>query len=131
MPRSGTTLVEQICASHSRVVGAGELRAIQNIDRVMAPSAPGISVQGHGTAPKPVLRPDRHAAELERIAGSAARVVDKTPLNIMNLGLIGSLFPNARVIWCRRDPRDTAVSNHLMYFARGNLYSTTNPIARS
>jgi hypothetical protein len=43
----------------------------------------------------------------------------------MRLGLIGALFPNARVIWCRRDPRDVVVSNHTMYFGQGNLYSTS------
>jgi hypothetical protein len=42
----------------------------------------------------------------------------------MQLGLIGALYPHARVIWCRRDPRDIVVSNHLTYFVRGNLSST-------
>ncbi len=124
MPRSGTTLVEQICASHSRVVGAGELRAIQDIDKIMGALARGVTHPRAWDSNVARAQADKHAAELERMAEGAARVVDKTPLNIMNLGLIGGLFPNARVIWCRRDLRDVAVSNHLMYFARGNLYST-------
>ena len=128
MPRSGTTLVEQICASHSRVVGAGELRAIQNIDKVLGAHGreQGRALEHPRTWDAGVARAqaDKHAAELQRIGAGAMRVVDKTPLNLMNLGLIGALYPKARVIWCRRDPRDIVVSNHLTYFARGNLYST-------
>jgi tetratricopeptide (TPR) repeat protein len=124
MPRSGTTLVEQICASHSRIVGAGELRAIQKIDKLVGALSWKRENPRAWDAGVARAQADKHAAELARIGAGALRVVDKTPLNLMNLGLIGALYPNARVIWCRRDPRDIVVSNHLMYFAWGNLYST-------
>ena len=124
MPRSGTTLVEQICASHSRVFGAGELRAINAIAQTIQARNPGLKRPGAWDAHVCRAEADRHAAELERLGGGAARVVDKTPANLVRLGLIGALYPHARAIWCRRDPRDVVVSNHLTYFTRGNLAST-------
>ena len=124
MPRSGTTLVEQICASHSRVVGAGELRGIQTAYRAIGAHNQGRDRLGEWDADFARAQADRHAAQLRRLGGGALRVVDKTPMNLTRLGLIGALYPKARVIWCRRDPRDVVVSNHLMFFARGNLYST-------
>ncbi len=124
MPRSGTTLVHQICASHSRVVGAGELRAIHRIAQATRAHNKGLDHPSNWDAAFSRAQADAHAAELRRIGGEARRVVDKTPANLMHLGLISALYPNARVIWCRRDPRDVVVSNHLTYFSRGNLSST-------
>jgi tetratricopeptide (TPR) repeat protein len=124
MPRSGTSLVEQICASHSRVAGAGELRAIHAIDQLIRARNPGLEHPRAWDADICRAQADRHAAELTRLAAGAVRVIDKTPANLVRLGLIGALYPKARVIWCRRDPRDIVVSNHLTYFTRGNLAST-------
>ena len=128
LPRSGTTLVEQICASHSAVTGLGELRAVQRAARAIAAYN-----DGRGDVASPLGGwdvdfargiADRHAADLAARAPGSRRAVDKTPLNLMRLGLIGALFPNARVIRCHRDPRDIAVSNHTMFFAQGNVFST-------
>jgi tetratricopeptide (TPR) repeat protein len=124
MPRSGTTLVEQICASHSRVAGAGELRAINHISQRIRAHNAGLEHPGLWDADFSRAQADTHAAELQRLGAGALRVIDKTPANLMQLGLIGALYPNARVIWCRRDARDIVVSNHLTYFVRGNLSST-------
>ena len=124
MPRSGTSLIEQICASHSRVAGAGELRAIHTIGQALQARHPGLEHPRAWDADVARAQADQHAAELQRIGAGAARVIDKTPANLMRLGLIGALYPHARVIWCRRDPRDVVVSNHLTYFAQGNLSST-------
>lgn len=124
MPRSGTTLVEQICASHSQVAGLGELRGIQFIARAIATRNAGRSRVGEFDADFSRAEADRHLATLARLAGGAVRAVDKTPFNLMRLGLIGAMYPNARIIWIRRDPRDVVVSNHTMYFGQGNVYST-------
>jgi tetratricopeptide (TPR) repeat protein len=124
LPRSGTSLVEQICASHSQVAGAGELTAVLNAARRIV--AANIGRDSLADWDQTVVRAEaeRHARVLAGLGAGARRVVDKTPLNLMRLGLIGAMFPNARVIWCHRDPRDVVVSNHTLYFARGNTYST-------
>jgi tetratricopeptide (TPR) repeat protein len=115
MPRSGTSLVEQIAATHSRVFGAGELKDISNIVD---------AVQAHGQErPADQLDPDLarrladdYVARLQSRAGDAARVIDKMPDNILHLGLVGVLFPAARVIFCRRDPRDICLSCYFRKF---------------
>jgi tetratricopeptide (TPR) repeat protein len=114
MPRSGTTLIEQILASHSKVFGAGELeefaKAVFNHGR-----ANGASVTF------PEIVPTLSADELRQLggnyldaisaaAGPAERIVDKLPLNFTFVGLIHLAFPNARIIYARRDPIDTCVS---------------------
>jgi tetratricopeptide (TPR) repeat protein len=116
LPRSGTTLVEQILASHSQVHGAGELHDAINLFRAL----PGLLGQPDGDPFEVVgaLRPEsaravarQYLASLDRLApASAKRVVDKMPDNFNLLGLIALLWPNARVIVCRRDPRDVALS---------------------
>jgi tetratricopeptide (TPR) repeat protein len=124
MPRSGTTLVEQICASHSAVHGAGELQLVagawHRLSKLNAQSQTPADWDP-GTAR---LEAQRLNDTMRRLGGEAERVVDKSPFNLLRLGLISALLPNARVIWCRRDPRDLVVSNHSTYFAEGNLSST-------
>ncbi len=124
LPRSGTTLVEQICASHSRVAGVGELEALIPISRDLAKRNAGVDRLAEWDAAHARSLADEYVAELTRLGGDAARVVNKTPLNLLRLGLIGSLFPGARIIWCRRDLRDVVVSQHTMFFGEGNIYST-------
>jgi hypothetical protein len=57
------------------------------------------------------------------LGGPALRVIDKAPANVERLGLIATLFPSARIILCRRDPRDTCLSCYFQRFATGNLFS--------
>lgn len=97
LPRSGTTLIEQILASHPAVFGAGELDAVGGMAAAL--------MEG-GEAPSP----EAHLARLAALGQGAKRVVDKTPGDILHLGVIARLFPGARVIHCRRDPRDTGLS---------------------
>jgi tetratricopeptide (TPR) repeat protein len=114
MPRSGTSLVEQIAASHSGVYGAGELKDVGAI---------AAALQEHGRSrPADELDPDlarrladQHEARLRLLGRGAVRVIDKMPDNIVHLGLIAVLFPGARIIFCRRDHRDTCIS---CYFSR-------------
>jgi hypothetical protein len=107
------------------VHGAGELGALRLAARRIATHNQGRGEHvGGWDAAFARREADKHAAELARMGEGALRVVDKAPLNLMRLGVVGALFPNARVIRCRRDPRDIAVSNHTMYFRGGNLFST-------
>jgi tetratricopeptide (TPR) repeat protein len=115
LPRSGTTLIEQVLGSHSRVHAAGELRfgrqtfeAIPHVvgaDLLPLPSLPLLDAAG-------ILRlADQHLDSLAALdGGRCAVVVDKMPDNYLYLGLLAILFPHATFIHCRRDLRDVAVS---------------------
>jgi tetratricopeptide (TPR) repeat protein len=120
LPRSGTTLVEQILASHSRVHGAGELRlARQTFRAIPAALGGGGDALDHLAAlDGPAVRrlAEQHLARLTALGGSADRVVDKMPDNYQYLGLLAALFPEATFIHCRRDLRDVAVSCWLTDF---------------
>jgi tetratricopeptide (TPR) repeat protein len=127
MPRSGTTLVEHILASHPQVFGAGELTdVIQMVSTMHA--AVGTE---HGF-PKcaPQIRQHHldvlaanYLKKIGDLAPDARRVVDKMPGNFMHLGLISMLFPDARVIHCTRDPLDTGLSCYFQDFSRSHPYS--------
>jgi tetratricopeptide (TPR) repeat protein len=123
MPRSGTTLVEQIAASHHQVFGAGELKDIGAIVRAL----------NGGDRHRPPAAWDREAmrraataqiARLRGLDGGAVRVIDKMPDNCRVLGQIALLFPRARVIVCRRDPRDICLSCHFQQFGDGMVWTT-------
>ncbi len=120
MPRSGTTLVEQILASHSQVYGAGELSWIGRITQLFP------RVNGGYPYPEGIKYMDeRHlksAGEyyLEKLKiynETAPRVTDKLPHNFDHVGLIHLIFPKAKIIHIHRDPRDVAVSNFYQNFA--------------
>jgi len=114
MPRSGTSLTEQILSSHSLVHGAGEIRACPAINY-------SIAEQLNYVRPDPECMPlidaemiEEHSAryvqELSFLCTTAERITDKEPGNFFRIGLIKSLFPNARIIHCRRNPLDTCTS---------------------
>ena len=133
LPRSGTTLVEQVLASHPSVFGAGELRLVRDIlDRL--PQAAGRNVPpldcvadvGQKTIE---TLAQRHESELEALSGSALRVVDKMPENTHYLGWIATLFPQAILIYCRRDLRDLALSCWMTHLALVRWASDTDHIA--
>lgn len=127
MPRSGTTLVEHILASHPLVHGAGELEDIHKITKSL-PETLGTNLP----YPKcldaltrknidPIAQ--RHLERLGRLANGKARVTDKMPHNFLGLGLIDLLFPEARVIHCTRDPIDTCLSIYFLHFNKHHAYS--------
>lgn len=115
MPRSGTTLTEQILASHPRAYGCGELPDISLIAHAL-----GRNLGTHLAWPEATTSMTEQVLEesISRYSRAATRhapstvhrLVDKAPLNFLYLGLVALMFPNARVIWCRRDPRDIAIS---------------------
>ena len=108
MPRSGTTLVEQIVSGHPLVAAGEELFFWSNraASRGVAEATALTSVAGRELAAE-------YISLLRRIGPSAARVTDKQTFNFQQLGLIHLLLPKARIIHCRRDPIDTCLS---MYF---------------
>ncbi|WP_192249145.1 tetratricopeptide repeat-containing sulfotransferase family protein [Mesorhizobium silamurunense] len=127
MPRSGTTLTEQICASHPSVHGAGELSKL-------ARTANGLGLKDRTGADlgKSIVKmtpeltrtlADEHLAYLRERAPDALRIVDKMPHNFELIGLIGILFPNARVIHCRRDVIDNCISCFVLQFNEAHSYS--------
>jgi Flp pilus assembly protein TadD len=102
LPRSGTTLVEQILASHPAVFGGGELMLIPRLAAEAGPWRDAATIRNGA---------ERYLAQLDTFAATgASHVTDKLPVNYRHLGLIASLFPKATIIHCRRDPRDVALS---------------------
>ena len=121
LPRSGTTLVEQVLASHPRVFGAGELRLVwdilEQLPQIVGKTVPALDciAQIDQNAVQTLAR--RHEGELLAISDSADRVVDKMPENTLYLGWIATLFPQAILIYCRRDLRDVALSCWMTHLA--------------
>ena len=115
MPRSGTSLVEQILSSHADVAGAGELSLVGE-------EAARLSMVADYPRSRPgeaALRrfAGRYTGHLSRIGQGSRYVTDKKPTNFLHLGLIVLAFPNARVIHCRRDRRDVQLSCYFQNFA--------------
>jgi len=131
MLRSGTTLVEQILASHPRIHGGGELEFFQRVAAQLPERLDG------GAYPECLKSLDAQTVEtvtnayLERLRGSlgeATHFTDKNPLNFQHLGLVLVAFPNARVIHCRRDPMDVCLSIFFQNFSEHHdfAYSFAN-----
>ncbi len=127
MPRSGTTLAEQILASHPRVHGAGELPYWNSAaDRYAASARAGaLSGESQCAASLPRLADD-YLALLRELSPDAQRVVDKMPANFLYLGLIHSALPKARIIHLQRNPIDTCLSIYFQNF--GPVHSYANDL---
>ena len=127
MPRSGTSLVEQLLAAHPAVHGAGELSEIGHMVADIASSAvatdpyPGYmrSLDAAGIA----ALGRRYVAHLRTHSPDAARITDKLPGNYLHLGFIATILPAATIVYCRRDPLDTAISLYFNDFMSGHDYS--------
>jgi tetratricopeptide (TPR) repeat protein len=123
MPRSGTTLVEQILASHPSIFGAGELREFGDL---------ATSIRGPNLREFPEAVATMSGAELralgarflqmiQQMAPAAERITDKMPANFRYAGLIHLALPNARIIHVCRDPRDVALSCFSLLFFKDRL----------
>lgn len=125
MPRSGTTLVEQILASHPAVFGAGELGDVSiGLELGFLTSLTG-SPEDISTIPNGFWR-EAGAQYIERLAALApgsTMVTDKTLTNFLRAGLVHLALPNARMIHVRRDAIDTCLSCFSVLFTRGQIYS--------
>lgn len=125
MPRSGTTMVENLLAGHSRVHGAGERF---DIDRLVGETGrargehfpdwvPGLDAGESRRLGR------RYADTLAETAPGAARIIDKMPNNFRYLGLIAGILPHARIVHVRRDPVDTCVSCFTHLFENEQFFS--------
>lgn len=126
MPRSGTTLVEQIITSHPRAAGAGELGELQRIATTLgfgADDAEFARRVGGLKAKEAAALADESLVQFARFSNSAARITDKLPHNFQALGLAPLIFPNARIIHCRRNPLDTCVSCFLTPLKDSHSYA--------
>jgi len=115
MPRSGTTLTEQIISSHPSVYGAGELVELSLTERQMGLLTTENAHEFGKTYVDMIKRLDP--------TGNAKRITDKMPGNYARLGEIVCTMPNAKIIHCRRDPIDTCLSCYKQLFARGQYWS--------
>ncbi len=131
MPRSGTSLTEQILATHPDVFGAGELSKIGEISSMLSywlkKNIPFPYICHHLT--EDIL--DKAAKEyldfIDSLSGGKFLfVTDKMPQNFVYLGLIVLMFPEVKIIHCRRNPMDTCLSNYFQNFAAAGLGFTYN-----
>lgn len=128
MARSGTSLVEQILASHPQVYGGGESDRVYRlwvsvVQRLSKPDLPLHHSLDRLTREVANELAIEFLAPLHALAPAATHVTDKTPSNAAHLGLIATILPAARLIHCRRDPLDTGISCYLTDFAMGNAFS--------
>ncbi len=128
MPRSGTSLVEQILASHTEVFGAGELTYVGDIVNHMEATLTEQSNYAEGwqqlTDEQLEQYGQGYLQQLEALNPECRYVTDKMPQNFLYLGLIQRLFPQARVIHVHRHPLDTCLSIYFQYFTLKHAYAT-------
>lgn len=120
MPRSGTSLIEQIIASHPDAFGAGELlfwgrQTGANEEAILS---------GNYGAPLIARIAGECEQQLQSLSAAATRVVDKMPDNFLRLGFIATVFPQASIIHSLRNPPDTCLSIYFQNFASGHSYGT-------
>ena len=116
MPRSGTTLLEQILSSHPAVYGAGELMDMNQVIMNAAPDqrfpdfVPGLSAEDFARMG------DEYRKRVWKLAPDAERITDKMPANFFYIGMIRLMLPNAKIIHAMRDPMDSCFSNYARLF---------------
>lgn len=120
MPRSGTSLVEQILSAHPQVYGADELDVMLRLASE-AGVAPGTNRADSAdlselSSGKLYQMAQQYLAHVNDASGGARYVTDKMPHNFQVLGLIRALFPGATIIHCLRDARDTCLSSYFSHF---------------
>lgn len=126
MPRSGTTLVEQMISAHPKVFGAGELKTLGRIvTGTFGVSGPRDIVEGAKELDAAKLRQmgETYLAEVTAQAPQALRITDKMPTNFWHLGLIRLMLPDAKVVHVRRNPLDTLLSCFQQNFGEGQAFS--------
>jgi tetratricopeptide (TPR) repeat protein len=121
MPRSGTTLTEQVLASHPGVAAGGELAALPSasyrVQELAADHRPyPYGLKSISTADLQELARG-YLGQLDKIDAAGRKVTDKLPFNFMHLGIIALMFPGAKVVHCRRDPLDNCTSCYFTSFA--------------
>lgn len=129
MPRSGTTLTEQVIASHPDVFGAGELDQISHLVNAIAAEISGSAAYPECANDLDAMTACRlgesYVSYIRRLSDNSPRVTDKMPGNFMHLGFISLLLPNARIIHCRRQPMDSCLSCYFQHFTNPMPFSTS------
>ena len=115
LPRSGTTLVEQIISAHSKVTGAGELSYVNKFGEFLAIGSTKIS-----SAALLAFR-EKYLGKLQNIACRNSIVTDKMPHNFLYTGLIAAALPEAKIVHVKRDPAAVCWANYKQYFSRKGL----------
>jgi tetratricopeptide (TPR) repeat protein len=130
LPRSGTTLTEQILASHPQCFGAGELNVLTDLatgtpDRIGSTEREWPETAQYLTQTQILqLAEDYLTDSGKRAPEHIGKVVDKQPLNFWHLGLVALAFPNARIVHCTRDIRDCGLSIYTQNFNETQNWST-------
>ncbi|ABK44235.1 sulfotransferase [Magnetococcus marinus MC-1] len=126
MPRSGTTLVEEIVARHSSVTPAGELPLLNEaLGALMAPLMAGESLPVEQVAESILEARSYYRKELKARQITTPWYTDKSPGNFRFAGILPVLFPEAKIIHCQRDPVETLFSCYRSYFFEGHGWTTT------
>jgi tetratricopeptide (TPR) repeat protein len=126
MPRSGTSLIEQILSSHPDVYGAGELPDLENLIVASAAEA-GFSAESYpefaaGLSAEALLRMgEAYEEKVWKLAPLATHITDKMMSNFTYVGMIRYMFPDAKIIHAMRDPMDSCFSCYATLFAKNNL----------
>lgn len=125
MPRSGTTLTEQILASHPDVYGAGELHDLLHLSgHPKGVSTEGFPLSMHGLTPADLAAMGaRYVAGLRERAPESRRITDKMPANFFCVGLIHLMLPNAKIVHVNRNPVDTCLSGFTRLFNKSQYHS--------
>ena len=124
MPRSGTSLLEQILSTHPGVFGAGELMAM---NEVIVKAMPGSDYQHYPDAVANFSAAqwqqlgENYLNKLSELAPDASHITDKMPANFLHIAMIHLMFPNAKIIHAMRDPMDSCFSNYSRLFNKNNI----------
>ena len=115
MPRSGTTLVEQIISSHSKVTGAGELNFVEQFGAALSTGVTEVNTQS--------LLDFRHnyLSKLRNFSSGNLMVTDKMPQNFYYIGLLVATFPEAKIIHVKRSPAAVCWANYKQYFVSNSI----------
>ena len=115
MPRSGTTIVEQIISSHSKVTGAGELNFVAQFGSLIAR---GLSDSNTDSL---INFRERYLFKLQSVSNGNLIVTDKMPQNFCYIGLLAAAFPEAKIVHVKRNPAAVCWANYKQYFASKNI----------
>jgi Tfp pilus assembly protein PilF len=124
MPRSGTTLVEQILSNHSKVFGAGEQDIINEIvQKKFTNKKLSLFLEPAIDSNKNILKEigDEYLNKMKNISNNSERSTDKLPFNFFWIGLIKLILPKSKIIHCFRDPKDNCFSIYKNHFQKGTI----------
>ena len=125
MPRSGSTLVEQILSRHPKVHAAGELKYLNNLLKFQTLCSNVVYPENIVYFTHEIWNSiiEKYLSDFQNIAPHANYITDKMPNNFIAIGLIHAIFPNAKIIHIKRNPKDTCLSCYTKLFTQGQLYS--------